>query len=82
MCTLFLLLLHLCHIKSSGIRFQSSETLAPIRAMVTVVNALGVIQIRSQVRKVDVSQSESLEVFHIVEDLSPMTFIWEMDLFE
>ena len=36
----------------------------------------------SEVRKVDVSQSESLEVFHIVEDLSPMTFTWKTDSFE
>ena len=32
--------------------------------------------------KVDVTQSENLEVFHIVEDLSPRTFVWETDPFE
>ena len=36
----------------------------------------------SEVMKVDMSQSENLEVFHIVEDLSPRTFIWETDPFE
>ena len=30
-----------------------------------------------EVRKVNVSQSENLEDFHIVEDLTPVMFIWE-----
>ena len=74
LCTLFLLLLlYLCHIKSSDIRFQSSDPGSNTRDGHNSESIRCDSDKESEVRKVDVSQSENLEIFHIVKDLSPMT---------